>query len=215
MFRRGSGSANDRDALLDHVLRTADAERQDLAHRLHDGPQQLMTAIRLVADGARHALEHGDVEGARTALARLEELAVEAGDDLRRVSAGLHPVVMEQRGLLQALPSLVETLEDEHGVRASLSVEGVWPADDAARDTVIYRVARECCLDAVSEGAVSLEIELAAGRGTVSLRVRSHGCPGLRRGTELLLQERAAGIGGTLDLRNADPVELRLTAPAP
>ena len=35
-----------RDVLLDHVLLTIDGERQEIASRLHDGPQQLMTAIR-------------------------------------------------------------------------------------------------------------------------------------------------------------------------
>ena len=48
-----------RDVLLDHVLLTIDGERQEIASRLHDGPQQLMTAIRLLADGAQHALETG------------------------------------------------------------------------------------------------------------------------------------------------------------
>jgi signal transduction histidine kinase len=214
MFRRRTGEANDRGVLLDHVLRTADAERQDLAHRLHDGPQQVMTAIRLVADGARHALEQGDVEGARAGLARLEQLAAEAADDLRRMSGGLHPVVMEQRGLLQALSSLVETLEAEHHVRASLGVDGTWPAGDPDRDTAIYQVARESCLEAARAGARSIEIALSASPGTVALEVRAHGCAGHERGTELLLRERAARIGGRLEVREGEPVGVRLTAPA-
>ena len=44
-------------------------ERHELAERLHDGPQQYVTAIRLLADAARKALDAGDL-GRRPALAR-------------------------------------------------------------------------------------------------------------------------------------------------
>jgi signal transduction histidine kinase len=213
MPARDPGPPDERGVLLDHVLRTADAERQDLAHRLHDGPQQLMTAIRLVADGARHALEQGDLDQARAGLARLEQLAVEAADELRSLSAGLHPVVMEQRGLRQALSSLVETIEEEHGVRASLTLEGSWPTDDVDRDTAIYQVAWEASHGAARAGAEAVEITLAVLGDGVSLHVRAPGFAGHDRGTELLLQERAARIGATLDVPDGELVELRLTAP--
>src|SRR4029078_11887612 len=70
-----------RDVLLDHVLHTIDGERQEIASRLHDGPQQRMTAIRLLADGAQHALETGQTEQAGRTLERLQQLTMEAADE--------------------------------------------------------------------------------------------------------------------------------------
>src|SRR6266511_5177074 len=37
-------------ALFDHMLHAIDTERETLAHCLHDGPQQTMTAVRLMCD---------------------------------------------------------------------------------------------------------------------------------------------------------------------
>ena len=119
-----------RDVLLDHVLHTIDGERQEIASRLHDGPQQLMTAIRLLADGAQHALETGQTEQAGRTLERLQQLTMEAADELRRLSGSLHPVALEQSGLVQALAALTETLQDEHGVAAQLTS----PAERSSRE---------------------------------------------------------------------------------
>lgn len=211
--RRAAGSVDERGVLLDHVLRTVDDERQEIAHRLHDGPQQLMTAIRLVADGARHALEQGDTAGAREGLARLEQLAAEAADELRRMSAALHPVVMEQRGLRQALAALAETLEEEHELRATFTTSGDWPDAEPARDTAIYQIARESAMDAARCGAAAISIDLTAVPGRVRLRVDSHNCLDQSQGTLLLLRERASRIGGALEVRGGDPVVVELTAP--
>ena len=104
--------------LFDHMLRSIDDERAALAHRLHDGPQQTMTAVRLMGGVIADAVRSGDDDRATEVLRRLEQLASDAADDLRRTVAGLHPVVMEQRGLVQALGSLAETVHEEYGVDA-------------------------------------------------------------------------------------------------
>ena len=75
----------------DRAARAPDEERRELAERLHDGPQQILTALRLVADATRHALDQGDVERAHLGIRRLEELAVEGAEELRRLCEQLDP----------------------------------------------------------------------------------------------------------------------------
>ena len=105
-----------RDAwLFDHMMGMLDEEREAIAHRLHDGPLQVMAAIRLMADAARRALEEGDERLADETLQRLEQHAAMVSDDLRRTTGRLHPVVLEQRGLLRALESLADSVRG--GVR--------------------------------------------------------------------------------------------------
>ena len=139
-------------SLVHHVLDTVDVERQQLAHRLHDGPQQVLTAIRLLANGVSQALDVGDQQRARDGLERLEQLAGEAADELRRLSGGLHPVVLEQRGLVQALGALIEILENEYGLTATFARARDWQPGDDDRDAGIYLVAREWSLDAARRG---------------------------------------------------------------
>jgi hypothetical protein len=82
----------------DDVPPRLEEERRALAERLHDGPQQIMTAMRLVADGTRHALDEGDVERARLGILRLEQLAAEGANELRRLCEGLDSARLPHTG---------------------------------------------------------------------------------------------------------------------
>ncbi len=54
-----------------------------ISERLHDGPQQSVTAVRLLADAARTALAAGDTDTAGKAIARITATADEAAGQLR------------------------------------------------------------------------------------------------------------------------------------
>lgn len=189
---------------LDAVLQALDDEREDTANVLHDGPQQLMTAMRLVADGTLHALDDGDGERVRMGIERLEQLAEHGAAGLRRISIGLNPM---RRDLPEALGVLVELLEDR-GVDASLAVEGDWP--EGARDAAFYAVARECSLESARRGATSIAMWLAAAPEGEQLRITTSGGQ-LGESVLLLARHRAAGVGAELEVVRGEQVVVELT----
>jgi signal transduction histidine kinase len=189
---------------LDAVLQALDDEREDTANVLHDGPQQLMTAMRLVADGTLHALDDGDGERVRMGIERLEQLAEHGAAGLRRISIGLNPL---RRDLPEALGVLVELLEDR-GVDASLAVEGDWP--EGARDAAFYAVARECSLDSARRGATSISMSLTATPEGEQLRITTSGGE-LGESVLLLARHRAAGVGAELVVVRGEQVVVELT----
>jgi len=189
---------------LDAVLQALDDEREDTANVLHDGPQQLMTAMRLVADGTLHALDDGDGERVRMGIERLEQLAEHGAAGLRRISVGLNPL---RRDLPEALGVLVELLEDR-GVDASLAVEGDWP--EGARDAAFYAVARECSLDSARRGATSISMSLTATPEGEQLRITTSGGE-LGESVLLLARHRAAGVGAELVVVRGEQVVVELT----
>jgi signal transduction histidine kinase len=191
---------------FDAVLQALDDEREDTANVLHDGPQQLMTAMRLVADGTLHALDDGDSERVRMGIERLEQLAEHGAAGLRRISIGLNPV---RRDLADALAVLVELLEDR-GVDASLAVEGDWPAD-GARDAAFYAVARECSLEAARRGAASISLSLAATADRPQLRITAGGGE-IGESVLLLAGHRASAVGAQLEVGHGEQVVVELTA---
>jgi signal transduction histidine kinase len=211
--RRGRDADDDHGALLDHMLRTVEEERSQIAQRLHDGPQQLLTAIRLLADGVRHALENDETQRALEGLERLEQLAIEAGDELRQMTARLYPVVMEQLGLLQALGSLGETIEEEYGTLCRVELPSRWPSGDEHRDTAIYHVARESSLHAARNAAAPITIRLSATSSSSELSISAPDCPPLDDAAVLLLRERAARIGGQIEVTPGAGTRVVLTAP--
>jgi signal transduction histidine kinase len=187
------------------MLRTIDDERASLAVRLHDGPQQTMTAVRLMCDVIGDSVRAGDVARATEVLDRLEHVASAAADDLRRTVARLHPVVMEQQGLIQALGSLAETVQEEYGVNATFSKpSSAWDADNE-RDTAIFQIAREAAINAARHGRPPVSITLERVDGRIFLAVEDTGGMLLptasRDGIGLrMMRERASRIGAAITL---------------
>jgi signal transduction histidine kinase len=210
---RGEGEAAERARLIDHMLQSSDAEREALAHRLHDGPQQSIAAIRLIADGVRDALDTGDIPTANQRLERLEGIAAAAGEELRKMTAALHPVVMEQLGLLQALGSLAEALEEDYDTKTSVSLPQEWPATDPDRDRAVYQVAREAATQLARDGAAELRLALSARSDALELTVEARGSTVLPELTGRLLHERAQQIAGDVAVTSGDATTVVLRAP--
>ncbi|HYX85573.1 MAG TPA: histidine kinase [Gaiellales bacterium] len=198
-------------ALFDHMLKAIDTERATLAHSLHDGPQQTMTAVRLMCDVVRDAVARGDDHRAGEVLDRLERLASDAADDLRRTVARLHPVVMQQQGLVQALGSLAETVHEEYGVATAFrKPDADWSAE-TERDTAIFQIAREAAVNAARHGRPPVTISLDRTPGDIHLQVEDRGDglgAGNGRGAQegigiRMMRERAARLGAVLTLESA------------
>jgi signal transduction histidine kinase len=163
-----------------------------------------------MCDVVRDAISKGDVHHAEEVLGRLERLASDAADDLRRTVARLHPVVMQQQGLVQALGSLAETVHEEYGVATSFTrPPGGWEAEDD-RDTAIFQIAREAAVNAARHGRPPVLISLQRSTADIHLSVEDRG-GGLaanghvpREGVGIrMMRERAARIGAELTLESA------------
>jgi signal transduction histidine kinase len=211
----------ERGELLDSVLEIADRERETIAHRLHDGPLQTISALRLMVDVARGAATGGDTARAADLLDRVESYAAEAADDLRRMTSRLHPVVMEQRGLPQALSALAETVEEEYGVKATYrGPAGGWPTR-SERDTALYQIAREAAVLAGRTRAAPICVELAERDGAIRLSITGGqltGAGASERDRALslrIIRERAARLGSELEARvePGAPLEASLVVP--
>jgi signal transduction histidine kinase len=201
---RRDGDAGERARLIDHMLQSSDAEREALAHRLHDGPQQSLAAIRLIADGVRDALDTGDIPTAGQRLEKLEAIAIAAGEELRRMTGALYPVVMEQLGLLQALGSLAQSLEEDYETTIAVNLPHKWPASDPERDRALYQLAREAATQLARDGASELRLSLSLPARALELTVEGRGCAELPELTGRLLRERAQQISGDVAVTSGD-----------
>jgi signal transduction histidine kinase len=127
---------------------------------------------------------------------------------------------MEQQGLIQALGSLAETVQEEYGVDATFSKpSSAWDADND-RDTAIFQIAREAAINAARHGRPPVSITLERVNGRIFLAVEDTGGTlptaagggiGLR-----MMRERASRIGAaiTLDASPGRRSAVRLELPA-
>ncbi|MDQ4090122.1 MAG: sensor histidine kinase [Actinomycetota bacterium] len=173
-----------------------EAERKRIERDLHDGAQQRLVSLAMDLGRAREKLETNPEEAARLVTEAHEE-AKRALTDLRDLVRGIHPAILEDRGLDAALSAVVARCP----VPVNLSVT-VAQRPPAAVESTAYFV--------VSEALVNVARHSRASRATVSIgdgddrlvvEVTDNGVGGAdpARGTGLTgLTERVEAVGGWL-----------------
>lgn len=182
---------------------------------IHDGPQQRLIRLQMdLAAAERRLAENPDEAVGLIQDARRQ--AQDALDELRSLSRGFAPPLLLDRGLFAALESLATrssipvTLETELGATANLP-------DEVARTA--YFVASELIANAAKHsqaGAITLSVTTADGQLTIvvtddgvggATETAGHGLAGLR--------DRAAGLGGTIEIVSPEggPTRVAVTVP--
>ena len=188
------------------------AERNRLALELHDAVSQKLFSLVLNAESAGTLLEReGDSEAARAQVARVQESARRALDELRSLIFELRPPDLERDGLCGALRKHVEVVRTLQPGEVQLELEAdVEPDPGRARE--ILRIAQEALSNAVRHAhADHIRLRLAGEDGRVVLEVRDDGAgfdpdaPEVRSRRLGLtsMEERAQRLGGRLTVASS------------
>jgi signal transduction histidine kinase len=152
-----------------------------LERDLHDGTQARLIALTMSLGMAREKLGDGegplDAARARELVANAHQTATEAIAELRDLSRGIHPPVLDG-GLADAL----ETLAARSAVAVDLRVD-VPVRPTAAIETIAYFCAAELLANVIKHsGAKRATLEAAQRDGVLRLRVSDDGAGGARLG---------------------------------
>jgi signal transduction histidine kinase len=85
--------------------------RKKLARDLHDGPTQSVAALAMRVNFARRLMER-DPKAAAEELFKIEDLARKTTKEIRHMLFTLRPLVLESQGLVAALESMAEKLNE-------------------------------------------------------------------------------------------------------
>jgi signal transduction histidine kinase len=196
-------------APLAELLLAAAAEPARLARDLHDSVVQTLYGISLGAGTAAELL-HGNPAHAEASLAWIKETAAAGLTDLRGIILKLRPETLAGAGLAAALRGVFETLHAAPG-RAGWGLQlDADPAVSPQVEEALYRIALEALGNAARHAeATQVTVRLAGDDSQVVLEVSDDGVgftPSLSFPGRLGLRsmrERAALLGGTLDIRSA------------
>jgi signal transduction histidine kinase len=200
----GPSRAQELEHQVEHLTQTrtgavdaADAERRRLERDLHDGTQQRLVALAMNLGLAR--LQARTAEQAHEALAEAHEDAKAALAELRNLVRGLHPAVLEDRGLDAALSGVAARLP----IPVRLTVE-LPRRPPATIEAVAYFVVSES-LTNITKHAQASQAEVVVQRAGDRLHiiVSDDGVGGAdpARGTGLAgLAKRAASVDGTFEI---------------
>jgi signal transduction histidine kinase len=180
------------------VVATADETRRRIERDLHDGTQQrlISLALELRSAEARMPPEHQNLaeQWSRTADGLNDVI-----DELREITRGLHPAVLERGGLGPALRALAR--------RAAVPVEldaGLSGRLPERVEVAAYYVVSEALANATKHARATLvEVEVRIAEDVLHMLVRDDGVGGadMSRGSGLIgLSDRVEALGGRLDL---------------
>jgi len=180
------------------VVDAADAERRRIERDLHDGAQQRLVSLAMNLGMARENLSDMP-EDARRVIAEAHDEAKEALAELRTLVRGLHPAVLEDRGLDAALSGIA--------ARAPLPVRVTVDVPRRASPTVeavAYFVVSECLTNiARHAGASQAAVDVRRAGDILHIRVLDNGAGGADpgNGTGLAsLAQRARSVDGRLHI---------------
>ena len=156
------------------VAQTQDAERQRIQRDLHDGVQQDLVALTANLALARERLRRGDPR-ADESLAELQRDMRDLLGQLRDFAHAIHPPVLADQGLLEAIEAQASRLPLEVVIEADPGLRGVRypPQVEAAT----WYVVSEALTNAVKHArAHRVLIALAQPDGHLAVEVRDDGC---------------------------------------
>jgi signal transduction histidine kinase len=113
------------------IVEAGDTERRRLERNLHDGAQQRLVALALALGLAESKVEREPSAAVALLVAAREELT-QALDELRELARGLHPAVLTDRGLPDALTALAERAPVEVTLDVALDRRPPAPIEAAA-----------------------------------------------------------------------------------
>jgi signal transduction histidine kinase len=174
------------------------AELRRIERDLHDGAQARLVAMGMHLGAAERLIEENPA-AAKALLAEVRESSTKALSELRDLVRGIHPPVLADRGLGDAVRALALECPLQIEVTADLPGRLAPPVESAA-----YFAVSEVLANAVKHSGarrVWIDLRYEAGRLRVSVTDDGHGGADPERGTGLRgIERRLATFDGVLAL---------------
>jgi signal transduction histidine kinase len=206
LFASLEALAEQKSDLARRLISVQEEVLRSVARELHDEFGQILTAI-----GAM--LQRIDKKGLpadsplREDLNEVREVAQRALEKTRSLSQALHPSILDDAGLEQAIDWYVKVFEKQTGIPVQYEKEGAIPEVRGNRAVNVYRVLQEA-LNNVAQHSQSAKacVRLHFQRPRLRLEIEDEGVgltPAERRSRNgiglIAMRERAALLGGKLE----------------
>jgi PAS domain S-box-containing protein len=214
-------------ALTAHLQSAREEERARIAREIHDELGAALTTLKFDVAWLKGRLTKLSDAGASAALVeRADGMSASLDETIRtvrRIAAELRPSVLDDFGLAAALEWQAEEFQKRTGIRCPLEFEGEDLDLDAGRSTALFRIFQECLTNVARHaGATEVRARVRRDPGQVVMEVTDNGrgiAPGTigRAGSFGILgmRERAALVGGSLEITGEPGRGTRLTARIP
>jgi PAS domain S-box-containing protein len=195
------------------IVAASDETKRRIERDLHDGVQQRLVSLGLELRMAEDAVppEHSQFRGE---LARLADGVVDALDEIRELSQGIHPAILSAGGLGPALKALAR----RSPVPVELDIDVHFRLPEQI-EVAAYFVASEALANSAKHAHASLaRVRIEMQDGILQEQIHDDGIGGAdpSRGTGLTgLTDRVEAVGGRITLLSSPGKGTRIRAEFP
>ncbi len=194
------------------LLRLQDDERRGIARDLHDSTGQDLVALATMLGQVRRSIPSGERKSRRL-LSECKALADRCIREVRTLSYVLHPPVLDEAGLGDAIRDYVHGFTERSGIHVELDLSPRLGRMAREVELAVFRVVQES-LTNIQRHSGSLQAKIRIDRNsdlTVEISDRGHGGPasvssekkelGFKIGVGIAsMQERVKLVGGRFDI---------------
>jgi len=181
--------------LSTRLLQIQDSERRHIARELHDSAGQIVTALGMkLASVAQHVRQNPLLANA---IQEGQQLVQELGKEIRTTSYLLHPPLLDENGLSEAIPWYVQGLTERSGLTIDLRISENFGRLPGEVELAVFRLVQECLTNIHRHsGSKTATIRLSREDESVSLEIQDEG-KGIPAQRLAEIQAQRAGVGIT------------------
>ena len=212
--------------LSNRLLTTQDDERRRIARELHDSAGQLITVLGMnLAAIAQRVGQHPSLS---ETVEDTQNLVQQLSREIRTTSYLLHPPLLEENGLTQAIHWYMQGLKERSDLDIELSVPENFGRLHADLELTIFRIVQEGLTNIHRHsGSKTATIRLSRSADSVLLRIEDHGkgispeklaaIRAQRTGVGITgMRERVRHLKGAMDIQsNGTGATISVTFPIP
>lgn len=193
-------------ALQQEILDVAMLEQRRIGQELHDGTQQELTGLGLLAQSLAEELKQSGSVAAGERAARVAQGIEQANQRIRTLARGMVPLPVDRDGLMAALAELARRTTELHRLPCAFECLAPVEIGNDSEATHLYRIAQEAVSNAVRHSharAIWIRLEQLDGRLLLEVRDDGIGIGALGPGSGVglrLMEHRCGMMSGTFAL---------------
>ena len=174
------------------IVSLQEEEQRHISRELHDGIVQVMVSIKYSLEATGKHLNKLAVEKPAP-LQTAEVNLANAINEIRRISHHLHPRILDELGLSEAMEALAKEFSERTGIEVTLEKPALRKLLTDEINTTLYRVVQECIVNIEKHAnASAVHIELVIKDSWLTLSIKDNG-NGIAK--DVLDGKTAHGIG--------------------
>ena len=162
--------------LASQLIRAREEERRRLGREIHDDLTQRLAGLNLLAVSLARSARKLGPDAVEAKLGEIGAELARLASDAQALARELHPSLLENLGLEEALRSECETFAQRTGLEIGFESRDVPELLPREVSLVLYRIAQEALRNAVTHsGAARVRVDLEGGDGDLLLTVEDEG----------------------------------------